>query len=248
MRHPLIFSIFRSKPVRLIIIRHFNTRSNASGRIIGWGDSPPAPDWEKDLKIVCAALKHNQVDIDTVYSSDLQRAKRTAEYFAECKGPPGVIHSSQLNEVNYGELYLKSKHWVSENVPEYKTDPDYVFPCGESFRQMQMQMQTRSVAFIHSLEATHGGQTLLLVIHAGVVRSLVCHFLRLDYSQHLKCNISHRYIGDLSISAGRCIRYYEQGKPSDFVVNGSISPVAGQPDADRFPSDMVVKSVYLDLA
>ena len=165
--------------MRLIIIRHFKTRSNASGHIIGWGDSPPAPDWEKDLKFVCAALKDKQVNIDTVYSSDLQRAKRTAEYFAECKGPPGVTHSPLLNEVNYGKLYLKSKHWVRRHVPEYKVNPDYVFTGGESFRQMQ----ARSVAFVRSLEATHGGQTLLLVVHAGVIRALVCHFLNLDYAQ-----------------------------------------------------------------
>ena len=55
--------------------------------------------------------------------------------------------SAALNEVNYGSLYRKSKKWVAANVPEYKTDPDFVFPGGESFNQMQ----ARSVELVRKL-------------------------------------------------------------------------------------------------
>lgn len=205
--------------MRLILIRHFKTRSNSSGRIMGWGDSPPAPDWQHDLNIVCSALLEHQVQLDAIYSSDLQRAWQTADYFANCRDhPAAVIRSPGLNEVNYGELYAKDKKWVAKHIPAYKTDPDYVFQGGESFRQMQ----ARSVALVESLQQQRSDQTLLLVIHAGVIRALLCHFLGLNYADHLKRRVSHRYIGELDISHGQCSGYAELGKPSGFLRAGVV--------------------------
>jgi len=210
--------------MRLIIVRHFKTRSNALGRILGWGDSPPAHDWEKDLIFVDRTLRDQGIEVDAIYSSDLERAQRTAEYYAKYRNTATLGHSGQLNEVNYGTLYHKSKAWVIENVQEYKTDPGYVFPEGESF----LQMQARSVQFVTKLGVHSDSNTVLLVIHAGVIRGLVCHLLGLDYTSNLKRKISHKYIGDFLIEGSRCIRYNELGKPSGFVKQGIVSPSSSE--------------------
>lgn len=206
--------------MRLIVVRHYKTRSNAKGCIIGWGDSPPSDDWEKDLIQVDRDLKRQGIDFDAIYSSNLTRARQTADYYARRAGITSVHHSEQLNEVNYGSLYQKSKHWVSTNIPAYKTDPDYVFPEGESF----CQMRTRCIEFVTELEHRHSAHTLLLVVHAGVIRGLICQFLGLDYASNLKRKISHRYIGDFQIEQGHCTHYQELGKPSGFITQGVISP------------------------
>ena len=111
------------------------------------------------------------------------------------------------------------KKWVAENYPQYKTDPDFVYPEGESFRQMQ----ERSVNFIASLASSHSQETILFVVHAGVIRGLVCHFLGLNYAENLKRKISHRYIGDFVFEGAECSRYNEFGKPSGFVRDGVIA-------------------------
>ena len=125
----------------------------------------------------------------------------------------------ELNEINYGDLFGMTKQQAVALHPLYKIDPEYVFPGGESFRQMQ----SRSVALVRSLDTLHADETLLLVAHAGVIRGLVCHFLGLALAPHLKRRVSHRYIGDFNIRNGRCVRYNEPGeKPSGFVQDRII--------------------------
>ena len=213
--------------MRLILVRHYKTLINASASIMGWGDAPRVKEWETDLAAVHQVLVDRSVRIDAVYSSYLERARQTAMYYAALQGIHIVHDSPELNEVNYGKLFRKSKHWVAKHIPEYKTDPDFVFPEGESFRQMQK----RSVEFVKSLEARHAGHTLLMVMHAGVIRGLVCHFLGLDYAPNLKHKVSHRYIGDMRIESGDCLYYDELGKPSGFQKSGVMSlPWQRQPN------------------
>ena len=143
-----------------------------------------------------------------------------------------------LNEVNYGKLYKKKKQWVAEHYPQHKKDPDFVYPEGESFRQMQ----ERSVRYLSTLAVTHPQNTVLIVVHAGVIRGLVSHFLGLKYADNLKQKISHRYVGDFLFEGNTCRRYDELGKPSGFVREAVIEipfacPVTGaEPDAAELQS------------
>ena len=221
--------------MRLILFRHYKTLKNVRGQIIGWGDAPRAADWEDDLAFVLQTLKRNHIRIDAIYSSSLERARQSAMYFARQYGIANLGDTPALNEVNYGSLFGKSKRWVAENVPEYKTDPDFVFPNGESFRQMQQ----RSVDFVCRMSSQHPDQTVAVVVHAGVIRGLVCHFLQLDLGLHLKRKISHRYIGELELDTlGHCLGYRECGVPSGFVLGqviGSRRTGCGNAPGARVP-------------
>ncbi|MCP3867581.1 MAG: histidine phosphatase family protein [Gammaproteobacteria bacterium] len=118
-----------------------------------------------------------------------------------------------LNEINYGTLYRKKKSWVERNIPQHKKDPDFIYPEGESFRQMQL----RSVGFLKSLAAKRQGKSILVVVHAGVIRGVVSWFLGLPYSENLKRRITHRYIGVFSFEGEACVGYDELGTLSGFV-------------------------------
>jgi alpha-ribazole phosphatase len=205
--------------MRAILIRHYKTLINVSDEIMGWGDAPRAMDWEPDLAYVNEILDTQNIDYTTVYTSDLERSRQTGRYFAKRRGISILHDHAELNEINYGALYRKSKKWVTQNIPEYKTDADYVFEDGESFRQMQK----RSVDFFISLRDKHRDSTILIVAHAGVIRALICYFLDLDYTKNLKQKITHRYIGEFSFVQGNCISYNELGKYSGFVETGEIS-------------------------
>ena len=181
--------------MRAIVVRHYKTLINASDLIMGWGDSPRVEDWEKDLAWVNKRLEELGIAIDRVYSSDLERARQTAMYYARQRGIHLIRDAAELKEINYGTLFKKSKKWVARNIPQYKTDPDFVFPKGESFRQMQ----ERSVNFLLSRIPHHGDETVLVVVHAGVIRGLICHFLGLDYTANLKrLGYTREVIDDLS--------------------------------------------------
>ncbi len=204
--------------MRVIVVRHYKTVNNVERRIMGWGDAPPAQDWEDDLLVVDDTIRRLGIHVDAYYSSALGRARETARYYAGKRGTAQFHAVAELNEVNYGELCQRPKRWVAEHYREYKTDPDFVFPHGESFRQMQQ----RSVDFVLSLQRLHGNDTVLLVAHAGVIRGLICHFLGLRYKPNLKRNVSHRYIGEFNIEHDECTRYDELGKPSGFVKGGVV--------------------------
>ena len=170
-------------------------------------------DWLADVGFVDAQLRRHHIRFDAIYSSDLERARQTAMHYGRIHGIPIVHDSAALNELDYGLLSRKSKKWVEQNVPEHKKDPDFVYPEGESFRQMQQ----RSVAFLAGLAQSRPDDTVLLVVHAGVIRGLVSHFLGLEYAEHLKRKISHRYIGEFLFAGDICVRYDELGKLSGFV-------------------------------
>ncbi len=204
--------------MRAIVVRHYKTLLNATDQIIGWGDAPRAKGWQADLAFVNTRLRECDIRPQAIYSSGLERSRQTAMYFARCHGIHIVNDSTLLNEVNYGALYKKSKKWVARNIPQHKVDPDYIYPDGESFRQMQ----NRSVSFLTSLAGLYPERTILLVVHAGVIRGFVSHFLGLDYAGQLKRKLSHRYIGDFHFRGHACVRYDELGKHSGFVRDGVV--------------------------
>jgi len=205
--------------MRIIVVRHYKTLINQLGQIMGWGDSPRSEDWEIDLAFVDGIMSESSLQFSAVYTSDLERARQTGMYHASKRGMDLVYAQPELKEVNYGTLFKKSKKWVEKQIPEHKKDPDFIYPKGESFRQMQQ----RSVGFIETLWAKHENDTVLVVVHAGVIRGLVCHFLGLPYAESLKRKVSHRYIGDFHLLRGRCVLYDELGRPSGFVRDKVIS-------------------------
>jgi broad specificity phosphatase PhoE len=204
--------------MRAIITRHYKTLNNVSELILGWGDSPRDKGWRADVDFVNKRLREEGISFDAVYSSDLERSRQTAMFHARLLGLHIIHDTPALNEVNYGKLYKKKKKWVAEHYPLHKKDPDFVYPEGESFSQMQQ----RSVACLLSLAKTRLHQTVLIVVHAGVIRGLVSHFLGLNYADHLTHKISHRYIGDFLFDGEDCVRYDELGKESGFVGEGVI--------------------------
>lgn len=204
--------------MRIILIRHYRTQSNQQGRILGWGDSPPYPDWKNNVDFIDKQLRENDVSIDAIYSSDLERSRQTAQVYAASFGIADVTSHPALKEINYGKLQTRHKSWVGEHYPQHKKNPDFVYPAGESFRQMQQ----RSVEFFSSLAISHAQQTILIVSHAGVIRGIISHFLGLEYARSLKHGIPFRYIGDFLMEDANCLRYDELGKPSGFVRDDVI--------------------------
>lgn len=204
--------------MRAIVVRHYKTTSNESEHIIGWGDAPPAESWQDDLNKVAAILLATHITIDHIYTSSLTRAINTGEFYAESFGIKDIYSSPAIREINYGNLFNKKKKWVENNIPQHKKDAEFVYPDGESFKQMQ----DRSVAYIDYLAETHPDETLLIVVHAGVIRGLVCHLLNLDYNSNLRRHMGHQYIGDFTVEGKLCVRYNELGKPSEFIRKGVI--------------------------
>lgn len=225
--------------MRAIVVRHYKTLLNASDKIMGWGDAPRIDGWQADLAFVVDTLKAQGISCDAIYSSDLERARQTAMYYARNRGIHIVHDSPMLNEINYGLLYKKSKKWVAKHIPQHKTDPDFVYPEGESFHQMQK----RSINYLLSQAELFPDKTVLIVVHAGVIRGFISHFLGLDYARHLKQKISHRYIGEFVFKGRKCVQYNELGKLSGFVRKGSIEIPYSCAESVKSPKDLITPTM-----
>ena len=156
----------------ILLIRHGETAWNAERRLQGHIDIPLNAQGERQAAQLGAALAGEE--IDHVISSDLGRARQTAEALLRARGATHLQLDPQLRERCYGGfeglLYSEIEArfpvafaaWQGRNV-------DATLPPGknqgESFRAFFDRVTTAILA--HA--ARHPGQTLALVAHGGVL-------------------------------------------------------------------------------
>ena len=83
----------------LLLVRHGETDWNADGRLQGHTDRPLTDFGRRQARDLAAALAGE--DLTAIYSSDLTRARETAEIVAERLGLP-VVLDRDLREKDWG--------------------------------------------------------------------------------------------------------------------------------------------------
>ena len=156
---------------RLMVVRHGETEWNVQQRFQGHGDSPLTAKGRSDVRALGRRLK--SFDFDRLISSDLGRTMETAGLIADQTGHE-IDSDPLLRERNYGVM-------EGLTIPEIKSryaeslqslidgDPDAVIPQGESHRQHY----DRNLRFVERYLGDHAGTTALLVVHGGVLDSLL---------------------------------------------------------------------------
>jgi 2,3-bisphosphoglycerate-dependent phosphoglycerate mutase len=154
---------------RIIAIRHGETAWNASTRIQGHTDIPLNEHGQRQAQLLAQALA--QADkIDTIYSSDLQRAFATAQAMALQTGASLVTHVG-LRECAFGDFEGRSFAQIELELPAqaqlWRTRaPDWMPPGGGESLSV---MQQRVMATVNALAQQHPGQQIAVVAHGGVL-------------------------------------------------------------------------------
>lgn len=112
-------------------------------------------------------------EIDAVYASDLNRAMVTAEAVAGRFGL-SVQAEPAFREISFGEWEGLTYEQIVAKWPEamgnFLQHPDILeIPGGETFPAVQK----RAVARLEELVAKHEGQTIAIVAHGAVLRTLL---------------------------------------------------------------------------
>lgn len=155
------------------VVRHGESSWNASGRYQGQTDVPLSPLGE--LQVQALARRLSDQEFAAVYSSDLARARLTAEGVAEqLAGKPSVQLEPGLREIQVGRLAGLTSAEITSQFPEYleelQRDPWAACrPGGESMRDLFV----RSRETFAELRERHTGQRVLVVTHGGLVRVAV---------------------------------------------------------------------------
>ena len=138
---------------RLLLVRHGETDWNAEGRLQGQIDRPLSDFGRRQARQLAEELEDEE--IGAIYSSDLARARETAEIVGERLDLP-VELDSDLREKDWGS-------WEGLTAVER----DRVEFVGESTQAHQERM-LRGLARI---SAQHpDGDTVLIVTHGGSMR------------------------------------------------------------------------------
>ena len=155
----------------IILIRHGETAWNAERRLQGHTDIALNAEGERQAEALADALAGEA--IDHIVSSDLQRARQTAQALAERHGL-AVRTDPALRERCYGAFeglrYADiEQHYPQEFAAWQGRDIDAVMPPGTRVAESFRRFHARSVDAILSWAAAHTGATLALVAHGGVL-------------------------------------------------------------------------------
>jgi len=153
-----------------IYVRHGETDGNIGGHLQGWANGQLTENGRAQAKAVAEALRNEK--IDAIFTSDLDRARCTAEAIRDAghTGIPFII-TKMLREWNTGDCDDISWTGLREKYPELadtflREQGESAFPNGES----RVQCQERINRFLDNCLAEWRGGRVLLVSHGGVLQ------------------------------------------------------------------------------
>jgi probable phosphoglycerate mutase len=155
------------EPTRVLLIRHGQSTWNAAGRWQGHADPPLS-----ELGEAQAAAAADHLDgVDVVITSDLERARRTAEILAGgdrgAGGAGEIVVEARLRERDAGEWTGLTRTQIEAAWPGYLDDGRRP-PRFEDADAVA----ARALAALRDLHQAHAGRVVLAVAHGGVIRAL----------------------------------------------------------------------------
>lgn len=175
---------------RLFLVRHGETDSNSAFRYWGKTDVGLGSEGIRQAEQIRDRLAEQR--IDCIYTSDLKRTRLTAEIIAR-PHQIDIINCPELREIDFGDVEGLDFKEVQAKFPEVarkwiQHDPELVYPGGESL----LQLDERIARFRARLSAHTPQETVLIVAHSGVLRTLICQLLGMDlkYRWNLRIDLA----------------------------------------------------------
>lgn len=191
------------------IVRHGETQWNVEKLHQGHLDSPLTERGLAQAKETAEMLK--DIHFDEVFSSDVLRAKRTAEIIVLEKGL-AITTNELLRERHYGKYEGKPNSYLKEEQREriekfqtlsreeqekFKYTPDL---------ESNAELVLRFTTFLQEIAPAYQGKKVLVVTHGGIVKAFLIH-------------IGYLSSGDV-VGNAACITIDSNGK--DFLVRESV--------------------------
>ncbi len=168
---------------RILLARHGVTDDTQARRYGGRMDVPLNEEGRRQAALLGKRLAGER--IDRAFSSDLARARQTAEIVLAGR-PLKAVADPRLRELHFGLWEgLTHEDILSRHGPAYREwlgDPLLPVPSGESIGLLQDRV-------LRCLEEIrHDGETILVVTHGGPIAVLLCSVEKMplkDYGQRI---------------------------------------------------------------
>ena len=165
--------------IKIYLIRHGLTETNKQQRFVGWSDVPLAPEGFLQVERLAERLAEKLAaePIAGFYSSDLLRAKQTAEAIGNRLGLEPVT-SLMLREINFGDWEMLTYDEISSGYGEelklWFEDPYFnTPPRGENFTTVCLRFRS----YIDEITAGITEGAFIIVSHGGAITSFL-HYCR----------------------------------------------------------------------
>ena len=157
--------------MRLILVRHGQTEWNANGRYQGQSNVALSELGRRQAE--CLAAGFPVQGLDAIYSSDLDRARETAECVGRKFGVP-VRPEPAFRELSFGDWEGLTYQEISTRWPEEAnklfTAPDELkIPNGETFQDLQKHKKKK----IDALCKEHADKNVAVFAHGAINKTIL---------------------------------------------------------------------------
>ena len=159
----------------LWLIRHGQTDWNLTGRWQGQASDAPGLNETGHKQALVASKKMEGVEISAIYSSDLLRARQTAETIAVPLRLP-VRLEPRLREINLGVWEGMPSEDIEAQYPQELADRardpfNTPAPNGES----PSEVAERVLKAVNEIADRHHDESVLIVAHGISLAVIICH-------------------------------------------------------------------------
>lgn len=181
------------------LVRHGETDWNKTGRIQGQQDLPLNELGRRQAEAVGTYLAELRFGYDYIYTSDLVRARETAEIIAKRWGSQ-TLARRELRELSFGEIEGLDFNEVQARYPEFwkayqDNSVDTVFPGGESVAQLG----ERATEFFRFIREQHQDDSILVVAHGGFIKSFLAIVLGLPLANRGRIEVTNASVSVVRI-------------------------------------------------
>lgn len=153
----------------------------------GWSDHGLLPIGVKQVYALAKEIAAANIDIDCIYSSDIQRAAETAEILSDRLGCP-IEYIPELREVDNGVLAGMENSLADELYPGLywsTLDYDECYPNGESPEMFFGRIKAAWLG-LKNRRMERAAKDALLVTHGGVMEAILCMENHIPFSNKTK--------------------------------------------------------------
>ena len=178
---------------RLWLVRHGVTAWNAEKRLCGKSDIPLSTEGQVQADWIAQQLQ--AMPLSTIYTSDLIRAKQTAECIArQYRSAIPVIPTPTWREMSFGDWEGLTYAQVAQQFPQYLSFFTHPMRCtppnGESFSALVQRVSNAFMLLAKTVASNTTGD-IVLVSHNGSLRALLCWLLSIPFEQQWRLSIDH---------------------------------------------------------
>ena len=189
-----------TRPVPVILVRHGVTDWNRQGLIQGWTDTPLSETGRRQAARAAEALAGRA--IGRVASSDLTRARETAELIARPHGLDVATHR-ELREYHCGEWegrpFREVREADAERFRAWFDDPESMIPGGES---MAGALRRAAPILPALMDGLAPAAARVIVARGGINRLLAAHLIDMPLASARRFALDNGSISVLEPFAG----------------------------------------------